>query len=188
VKAGNGLSEKQSEVDVMKRILILLFVFVVFPVVAPAQVKNTENTLKLAEGQVSEKATIADIEWLAGNWIGTGLGGVSEEIWSKPQGGIMMGNYRLIKEGKPVFYEMCWLLENEGSLILRLKHFNADLTGWEEKDKTVDFKFVKKDGRRIYFTGLTFENASGNEMNIFLALRSKDGSQREEVFKMKRVS
>ena len=98
----------------------------------------------------------------------------------------MVGTYRLVKDGKPVFYEMMWLLETEGTLILRLKHFNPDLTGWEEKDKTVDFKFVKKDGNRLYFSGLTFEQASKNELNIYLALRQLDGTLKEEAFKMKR--
>lgn len=152
-----------------------------------AQVKNTENTLKLAEGQVSEKATIADAAWLAGNWRGTGLGGFSEETWSPAEGGVMVGTYRLLKDGKPVFYEMMWLLETEGTLILRLKHFNPDLTGWEEKDKSVDFKFIKKDGKRLYFSGLTFEQVAKDELNIFLALRQPDGSFKEEAFKMKLV-
>ena len=152
-----------------------------------AQVKNTENTLKVAEGQASEKATISDAAWLAGSWRGTGLGGFSEETWSSPEGGIMVGTYRLVKDGKPVFYEMMWMLETEGTLILRLKHFNAELTGWEEKDKSVDFKFVKKDGKRLYFSGLTFEQASKSELNIYLVLRQRDGSLKEEVFTMKRT-
>ncbi len=151
-----------------------------------AQVKNTENTLKLAEGLASKKATIADAAWLAGNWRGTGLGGFSEETWSAPEAGIMVGTYRLVKDGKPVFYEMMWLLETEGTLILRLKHFNPDLTGWEEKDKSVDFKFVKKDDKRLYFSGLTFEQASKDELNIYLALRLRDGSLKEEMFRMNR--
>lgn len=151
-----------------------------------AQVKNTENTVKLAEGQAGEKATVADMAWLAGYWTGTGLGGVSEEMWSKPNAGVMVGTYRLIKEGKPVFYEMCWIVETEGTIALRLKHFNPDLTGWEEKDKTVDFKFVKADGKRMLFSGLTFERASDNELNIYLALRQRDGTVKEEVFRLKR--
>lgn len=152
-----------------------------------AQVKNTENTLKLADGQASEKATIADAVWLAGNWRGTGLGGFSEETWSPSEGGVMVGTYRLVKDSKPVFYEMMWLLETEGTLILRLKHFNPDLTGWEEKDKTVDFKFVKKGGKRLYFSGLTFEQERNDELNIYLALRQRDGTLKEEIFSMKQV-
>ena len=171
----------------MKYLLMVAAALVFFFVPNFAQVKNTENTLKLAEGQASEKATISDAAWLAGSWRGTGLGGFSEETWSSPEGGIMVGTYRLVKDGKPVFYEMMWMLETEGTLILRLKHFNAELTGWEEKDKSVDFKFVKKDGKRLYFSGLTFEQASKSELNIYLVLRQRDGSLKEEVFTMKRT-
>ena len=170
----------------MRFILIALLAFIVFPCVGRTQVKNTENTLKLVEGQVGEAASIGDMTWLAGSWEGTGLEGQSSEIWSKPAGGMMVGAYRLIKEGKPVFYEAMFLLEQDGTLILRLKHFHSSLVGWEEKDKTVDFKFVKKDGTRVYFSGLTFENAGGKELNIYLALRQKDGKVNEELFKMKR--
>jgi hypothetical protein len=171
----------------MKFLLIAILAFVVFPGLAKTQVRSTENTLKLAEGQASEGATLADIAQLSGNWTGTGLGGVSEEIWSKPAGGVMMGMYRLIREGKPVFYEMLWIVEDNGSLNMRLKHFHPNLVGWEEKDKTVDFRFVKKDGNRIYFSGLTFDFIGDKELNIYLALRQKDGTVKEEVFKMKRT-
>lgn len=170
----------------MKHLLTVAAAFFILCAPALGQVKNTENTLKLSEGQASEKASVADMAWLAGSWIGTGLGGVSEEFWSKPNGGVMMGGYRLLKDGKPVFYEMLWLLETEGTLILRLKHFTPELVGWEEKDKTVDFKFVKKDGKRMYFSGLTFEQVSKDELNIFLALRQRDGTVKEEAFRMKR--
>jgi hypothetical protein len=152
-----------------------------------AQVKNTENTVKLAEGRPGERAAISDMAWLAGSWTGTGLGGVSEETWSKPNAGVMVGTYRLIKEGKPVFYEMCWLVETEGTIALRLKHFDPNLTGWEEKDKTVDFRFVKKEGDRLYFSGLTFERAGSNLLKIYLALRQKDGSVKEELFRMRKI-
>lgn len=169
-----------------KNITIVAFVALFFSLAVTAQIKNTENTLKLAEGQASAKATIADIEWLAGSWLGTGLGGVSEEIWSKPQNGVMMGNYRLIVDGKPVFYEMMWLAEMEGTLVLKIKHFNPNFVGWEEKDKTVDFKFVSKEGSRVNFSGLTFERSDDKTLKIYLALKQKDGSVREELFTMKR--
>lgn len=170
----------------MKRILHVVLLVTTLGMICAGQIKNTENTLKLADGQTGEKAVIADIAWLAGNWIGTGLGGVSEEVWSKPNGGTMIGVYRLIKADKPVFYEMMLMLESEGTLILRLKHFNPSFVGWEEKDKSVDFKFVKKDEKRAYFSGLTFENTNAKELSIFLALRQKDGTLKEEAFKMKR--
>jgi hypothetical protein len=174
------------EGGIMRFVLIAMLAFVVLPCGARAQERATDNTLKLAEGQSGAPATLADIELLSGSWTGTGLGGVSEEIWSKPAGGVMMGMYRLIKEEKPVFYEMLWAMEQNGTLIMRLKHFHPNLVGWEEKDKTVDFKFVKKEGRRVYFSGLTFDFVNSKELTIYLALRQKDGTVKEEIFKMKR--
>src|SRR5688572_22036134 len=115
----------------MRSLTAAFILFFVLCVPGYAQIKNTENTLKLAEGQTGEKAVIADMAWLAGSWSGEGLGGISEEVWGPPAAGVMVGTYRLIKSGKAVFYEMCWMLEAEGTLILRLKHFDPDLTGWE---------------------------------------------------------
>jgi len=65
----------------------------------------------------------------------------------------MLGMYRLVKDGKPVFYELVTISEEKGSLVIRLKHFNPDLTGWEEKDKSQSFWHIKKDKARMYFEG-----------------------------------
>ena len=169
-----------------KTLVLTSLVVAIFSTALNAQIKHTENTLKLMEGKASPKASIADVEWLAGGWLGSGLGGISEEVWSKPQGGVMMGTYRLIIGGKPVFYERMWLTESEGSLVLKLKHFHPNFVGWEEKDKTVDFKFVSKEGSRVNFSGLTFEKIGDKDLKIYLALKQKDGSVREELFTMKR--
>lgn len=67
----------------------------------------------------SPPATIDRVAWLAGRWVGDGLGGVSEETWSPPAGGAMMGTYRLLKDGAPAFHEMFLLVEENGSLILK---------------------------------------------------------------------
>lgn len=171
----------------MKTVFVLFILIGAYTDLGLAQSRHTDNTLKLDEGKLSEPALAADMSWLAGNWSGTGLGGVSEEIWSRPSGGVMMGAYRLIKDGKPIFYEMMLLIETEGTIVLRLKHFHPNFVSWEEKDKSVDFKFVRKDGNRMFFSGLTFERKGSKELNVFLALRQKDGTVREEMFAMKRI-
>ena len=122
---------------------------------AAAREKQTEHTFKLAAGETSPPARSDDMAWLAGRWSGEALGGVSEEIWSAPRGGAMMGMYRLVREGKPVFYELCTIVEENGSLVLRLKHFNPDLTGWEEKTRTVDFPLVAIEGGAFHFEGMS---------------------------------
>ncbi len=153
-----------------------------------AQERLTEHTFKLKPGEKSPPATIADMAWLAGAWTGAGLGGISEEMWSAPRGGAMLGTYRLVKDDKPVFYELITVVEEQGSLVFRLKHFNSDMTGWEEKDKTVDFPLVAKEKGVIHFQGLSFKQEGEDAMSIFLAIRSrKDGSVREETFRLTRM-
>lgn len=171
----------------MRSILLIILAVGLFTVSNFAQIKQTENTLKLEENKNGEKAGIADMKWLAGTWQGTALGGFSEEIYSLPKDGVMMGVYRLIKDGKTVFYEILTILEEKESLVIRLKHFNADLTGWEEKDQSVSFRFIKKDDKRIFFEGLTFEPIGKNDLNIYLAIRQKDGKVNEEIFRYKRA-
>jgi hypothetical protein len=161
---------------------------IAFLVAAPvlAQDKITERTFKLAAGAKPPAATLADMAWLAGHWTGEALGGVSEEIWSAPGAGAMMGMYRLIKNGKPVFYELLTIVEENGSLALRLKHFHPNLTGWEEKDKTVDFPLVALEKGAVHFEGMSFHPREDGTLVVYLAIGQKDGSVREEAFPYKR--
>ena len=68
----------------------------------------------------------------------------------------MMGVFRLVQGGKAGFYELMTFKEESGSLVFRLKHFNADLTGWEEKGETVDFQLVAIEEYVAFFDGITF--------------------------------
>ena len=140
---------------------------------------STPNTLRLADGAPRPAARVADLAWLAGRWTGDGLGGTIEETWSSPDGGSMVGYFRLVKDGKPVFYEIMTLLEVDGSVELRLKHLNPDMTGWEEKKDFVTFRLVKHDETGAYFSGLTFRRVSADVMEGYLALRGKDGTVSE---------
>lgn len=136
----------------------------------------------------SPPATLDQVAWLAGHWVGEGLGGVSEEMWSPPAGGAMMGNYRLLKDGAPVFYEFLLLVEENGTLILKLKHFHPDLTGWEEKADFVDFPLVAIEGDTIHFDGLSYQRLPDGSLRIYLLLRDRDsGAVREELFTLRRA-
>lgn len=153
-----------------------------------AGVRHTPNTLKLAAGQAGPPATLRDAAWLAGAWAGQGLGGVSEEHWTAPAGGAMLGMYRIIHEGKATFYELLTLTEEKGSLVMKLKHFNPDMTGWEEKADMTRFPLVKITKDQLFFNGLTFTRVDEDRMTIHLALRGKDGTVREEIFTHTRMA
>ena len=131
----------------------------------------------------SEKASLKDIEWLEGNWKGEAFGGIYEENWSKHYGGSMLFSFKLVVDGKVIFYEMGHIMEKENSLIFQIKHFDSDLKGWEEKDKSEDFRFIKKEGNRMYFDKFTFEYISKNEVNLYAYF---ENSKEEVIFNFKK--
>ena len=57
----------------MLRPLFLASTFALLAVPALAQQRLTEHTLRLAPGQTSPPATIADAAFLVGQWTGEGL-------------------------------------------------------------------------------------------------------------------
>lgn len=163
----------------------ILALALLIPSLAAAQSKLTENTLKLDEGAEPAAASIEDFAWLSGRWTGEGLGGTTEEVWGAPANGTMMGMFRLDREGKPVFYELLTIASQEGRFTMRLKHVNPDMTGWEEKEKFVEFPWIGTIDGVHHFGGLAFRQ-EGDEMTIYLALRGKEGVVREHQFRMRR--
>ena len=166
------------------------------PVVADAQTApppastsaRPANTERLPEGAPRPAARIADFAWLVGRWQGEGLGGAMDEVWSDSAGGAMVGYFRLVRSGKPVFYEIMTLLESEGSVEMRLKHVNPDMTGWEEKADFVKFRLVRQDRTGAYFEGLTFRRTTDDRIDAYLALRDRTtGVVREEHFIYHRI-
>ena len=179
----------------MKRIALSCAITLAWSLALHAQGSQPEsptpNTLRLKPDLPRPAATLDAVAWMAGGvWRGDGLGGVTEESWSQPAAGAMMGMFRLVKGGaegraEVAFYEFLTMVEEGGSLVLKLKHFNADLTGWEEKGGFVTFRLVRVTPDAIYFDGLTFRREGPDKMTIFLALRDANGV-REEIFRYAR--
>lgn len=158
----------------MKLLFILLF--------CATSIIQAQNTISFEEGMTSPEANLKNIEWLVGHWKGEAFGGIAEEIWSPPLGGVMMFSFRLVADKAISFYEFGHILETNGTLILQLKHFNADLSGWEEREETIDFKLVKVEENRLYFNEFTIERISDNEINMYVEVGEKDGTSNEVKF------
>lgn len=152
------------------------------PVVVPG---STANTLRLAEGSPRPGARVTEFTWLTGSWVGEGLGGQVEEVWSAPVGGAMVGHFRLVRDGKPVFYELLTILEVEGTVEMRIKHFNPDMTAWEEKNDYLTFPLVKHDTSGAYFGPFTIHRTGPNAWEGYLAMQ-RDGVTVEETFTFRR--
>lgn len=143
---------------------------------------HTQNTASFVDGMISPTANLQDIDWLIGHWKGEAFGGMAEEIWSPPSGGVMMFSFRLVADGAVSFYEFGHISETEGTLHLQLKHFNPDLSGWEEKEETIDFKLVKVEENRLYFDDFTIERISAKEINMYVEVGENDGTSNEVKF------
>lgn len=152
----------------------------------PASEPLTEHIRKLGTAKPTP-ATIEDMKWLAGTWRGKGMGGEVEEIWSEPQGGVMMGMFRFMQEGKLQMLEMMTLSEKDGVISLKVKHFSPDLVAWEEKEKFVEFPWIEKDDKGCYFEGITFAPYQ-NRLAIYVAMKGKEGKIDEIRFDFERVN
>jgi hypothetical protein len=70
-------------------------------------------------------------------------------------GGAIAGHFIQQDRNGVAFYEIMTIVAEGGSISYRLKHFNADLTGWEEKNEVQSFGLVAREGDTWFFDGLT---------------------------------
>ena len=133
-------------------------------------------------------ASIKDLVWLQGEWVGEGFDSVLHESISAPVGGQMSAHFYAAKDGKPSFYEFELITEVGDSLEFWVKHFNPDMTGWEEKDKFVRFKLVAIDKDAAYFDGLTLKRTGPDTADHVVRIKGKDGAVREAVLHYRRVA
>ncbi|MEE9362124.1 MAG: DUF6265 family protein [Cellulophaga sp.] len=140
-----------------------------------SRLATNKSGTKLAIVAEEMVAKLKNIAWISGDWKGEAFGGITEENWSKPQGGSMMAAFKLIVENEVIFYEIEIIREVNNTLILQLKHFGKDLKGWETKDQTVDFKLKKITPNKVVFEGMLFEKVSDNEMNIYVDIKNDEG-------------
>ncbi|WP_310467530.1 DUF6265 family protein [Sphingomonas sp.] len=131
-------------------------------------------------------AKIADAAWLAGRWVGQGLGGEIEENWSPAADGQMVGHFQLTSGGKVKFYELEVIDEQPAGLRMRVKHFNRDFTGWEEKGGWHSFEPVSATPGVLKFRGLTLTREGADAMTIGIMLK-EDGKVREETLRLRRA-
>ena len=144
-----------------------------------AQTLNVERTYKLDDPKIRPVATIDDVAWLAGSWYGEAFGDKFEQVWNPPSAGSMVGMFKLLNGDAVAFYELLLIVEEEGSLSLKVKHFSDTFSAWEDKDDNVTFRLVKLEKEAVHFSGLSFYRQSHDEIHGYLAMRS-DGKLLEE--------
>jgi len=98
-----------------------------------------------------------------------------------PADGRMFGIFKQSADSELIFTEYIEISAVDGKFVLRLKHFNPDFSGWEEKDDHVSFSLVSVSGNKAVFDGLSYELITPDQLRVELKLRQSDGSLNTEV-------
>ncbi|MEM1195469.1 MAG: DUF6265 family protein [Pseudomonadota bacterium] len=147
-----------------------------------ALAQDAERETRVGEkGFLSPPASLDQMGWLVGQWQGEGIRGApAMESWLPPLGGTMVGTFvQQEADGVIMFTEHLYLMEENGTLALRLKHFNADLTGWEQKDDMLTFRLLAIEECAAYFNALTLRCADKNRPGegLVAAVRMQSGGE-----------
>ena len=131
-------------------------------------------------------ATLADVSFIAGHWLGGDGGDVSEEVWSAPEGDSMMGMWRYVAKGRAGIFELLTLTAEGENVLLRLRHFDPDLVGREDRERPVELPLVAKAQGQAVFEGaehggtgsvrLTYGRGEGDTLTVVL----EKGGKKEE--------
>ncbi len=121
-------------------------------------------------------AGIADAAFLAGAWKGVMGEERVEEHWSAPDGGNIIGMFRWMKaDGTARVLEMLTISEEEGAVVLRLRHFDTKLTPWASEATPPTLRLAEASEGRAVFRGegqpisaVTYHGPTPDELRILV--------------------
>lgn len=105
------------------------------------------NALALALAAASPAASVADMGWLAGDWASEADGRWTEEIWTPPRGGIMIGHSRSGNGDSLREFEFIRIVRGDDGALAYI--------AMPQGGAPVAFRLVRHDG-----ASATFENAA----------------------------
>ena len=142
---------------------------------------------KAPSAEPSVAAKIDALAWMKGYWTGEGYGGTVETLMSPAKGGVMIGTFRHMKDGKPGFYEICSIEEHEGSLRFVVKHFHPNWIGWEEKDRALQARLVHVAKDEWQFSNMLIKRSGRDAFLIEITITPRDAPPRKEILRFRRT-
>lgn len=134
-----------------------------------------------------ERIELSDLGWLQGCWEGTGFGNRVGECWMSAPDGRLTGVFQMIDaDGHQTMSEIFVLDDFEDGPALRLKHFHADLTGWEEREEFMVFPLRETGAGFARFEGLNYSLAEDGRLIVELVV-SRGGESSLQRLEFERV-
>lgn len=121
-----------------------------------------------------------ELAWLEGCWEGTGFNNRIGECWMSAPDGRLTGMFQMIApDGGQTLSEFFVLDAFRDATAIRLKHFNADLSGWEARDEYVVFELLETGPDFARFDGLEYRRDDQGRLIIHVTV-SRDGEESVE--------
>lgn len=93
----------------------------------------------------------------------------------------MVGLFKLYGDEGIAFYEILLLSVEDGTLSLKVKHFNADFSAWEDKPDYVNFRLVRKEKDALHFGGLSFYKQGDDAIDGYIVMRNGEDLQEHHL-------
>jgi len=121
--------------------------------------------------------TLAQFNWLEGQWRGEWGPRIAEQTWLEPKAGEIAGLFRIIEGEKTLVLEIFSLVDKPEGIQFYLRHLTPELQPWEKSDATV-LKLESVDA-----TKATFVNPVNGEpkRTIFTRLDPDTYTLRSEI-------
>ena len=135
-----------------------------------------------------QRASLNDLQFIAGRWTLQHEWGDMEEVWSAPMGNNMMGSYRCVKDGKAVFYEFMVIEQTDSVPVLHLRHFSPGSIAWEDREAPGLYPLEKLSPNKAQFQKtdwrvvLTFTRQSPLQLQVMLESVTKEGKWETTYF------
>lgn len=139
-------------------------------------------------------AKLARTSWIQGSWRAIVEGDYLDEYWSPPHADSMIGMFRWSKKGQLWMSEMLSIVTEGDNIVLRVKHFDRSMVGWEEKDKAITLPLIRQtDEESVFETDdkakmvrLTYRKTGSDTMDVILDV-SEGEKKRHNEFNFKRA-
>lgn len=109
------------------------------------------------------------LDGLAGRWLGESANGSIEAHFSEPRFGQMVGHITYWNDSGYFLIELVSYAEREGSLVYRVKHFDAAFHGRQERADSVERRLLDYRDRVAYFEDMSVR-LDGDRLTIYLNL------------------
>ena len=117
---------------------------------ATAATTTASSATQQAHSASVSTPTLAQFNWLAGQWRGDWGSRVAEQTWLEPKAGEIAGLFRVIEGEKTLVLEIFSLVEKPDGIQFYLRHLTPELLPWEKSDATV-LKLESLDGTKATF-------------------------------------